>query len=63
MSMKPHEIPEIPSETVRVVCAVFPKGNMDIHLRDTLGAIYQDELSPICIPVAAHCIMGNLTRR
>jgi transposase len=44
MSMKPQEIPEIPAETVRVVRAVFPKGNIYIHLRDTLGAIYQDEL-------------------
>ncbi len=44
MSMKPHPIPEIPAETVRVVRAVFPKGNIYIHLRDTLGTIYQDEL-------------------
>lgn len=42
--MKPHEIPEIPPETVRVVCAVFPKGNLYTHLRDTLGTIYHDEL-------------------
>jgi transposase len=26
------------------VRAVFPKGNIYIDLRDTLGAIYQDEL-------------------
>lgn len=44
MSMKPQPIPEIPPETVRVVRAVFPKGNLYIHLRDTLGSIYQDEL-------------------
>jgi transposase len=44
MSLKPQAIPEIPPETVRVVRAVFPKGNMYIHLRDTLGTIYQDEL-------------------
>jgi transposase len=44
MSMKPQAIPEIPAETVRVVRAVFPKGNSYIHLRDTLGSIYQDEL-------------------
>jgi|GEM_PF-6789829 len=35
MSMKPQPIPEIPAETVRVVRAVFPKGNIYIHLRDT----------------------------
>ncbi len=44
MSMKPQPIPEIPAETVRVVRAVFPKGNIYIHLRDALGTIYQDEL-------------------
>lgn len=44
MSMKPQEIPEIPAETVQVVRAVFPKGNIYILLRDTLGSIYQDEL-------------------
>ena len=44
MSLKPQPIPEIPAETVRVVRAVFPKGNMYIHLRDMLGPIYQDEL-------------------
>jgi transposase len=44
MSMKPQAIPEIPAETVRVVRAVFPKGTSYVHLRDTLGSIYQDEL-------------------
>ena len=44
MSMKSQPIPEIPAETVRVVRAVFPRGNLYIHLRDTLGTIYQDEL-------------------
>lgn len=44
MSMKPQAIPEIPAETVRVVRVVFPKGNIYIRLRDTLGGIYQDEL-------------------
>jgi transposase len=44
MSMKPQAIPEIPPETVRVVQAVFPKGNLYIHLRDSLGTIYQDDL-------------------
>src|SRR5260370_38380025 len=44
MSMKPQPIPEIPPEMVRIVQAVFPKGNIYIHLRDTLGSIYQDEL-------------------
>ena len=42
--MKPQPILEIPSETVRVVHAAFPKGNIYIWLRDNLGTIYQDEL-------------------
>jgi len=42
--MKPQPIPEIPAETVRVVRTIFPKGNFSIDLRDSLGAIYQDEL-------------------
>jgi len=44
MSMKPQPVPQIPEETARVVRAVFPKGNIYIQLRDTLGTIYQDEL-------------------
>lgn len=44
MSMKPQPIPEMPAETVHAVCAVFPKGNISIDLRDSLGTIYQDEL-------------------
>jgi transposase len=51
MSMKPQPIPEIPAETVRVVRAVFPKGNFSIDLRDSLGAIYQDELFADLYPV------------
>jgi transposase len=43
MSMKPQPIPEISPEMVRVVRAVFPKGNVYIHLRDLLGSMYQDE--------------------
>jgi transposase len=44
MCLKPQAIPDVPLEMVRVVRAVFPKGNIYIHLRDNLGAIYQDEL-------------------
>lgn len=44
MSLKPQPIPEIPAETVRVVRAVYPKGNIYIYLHDMLGTIYQDEL-------------------
>lgn len=44
MCLKSQAIPDVPEEMVRVVRAVFPKGNMYIHLRNNLGAIYQDEL-------------------
>jgi len=44
MSLKPQPIPQIPAETVRVVRAAFPKGNLSIPLRDALAPLYQDEL-------------------
>jgi transposase len=44
MSMHSQPIPEIPPETVRVVRAAFPKGNLYLWLRDHLGTVYQDEL-------------------
>lgn len=44
MCLKSQAIPDVPEEMVRVVRAVFPKGNLYIYLRDNLGAIYQDEL-------------------
>ncbi|MEH2078713.1 MAG: hypothetical protein V7K89_01460 [Nostoc sp.] len=30
-------------ETVQVARAAFPKGNMCLQIRDTLGSIYDDE--------------------
>jgi hypothetical protein len=44
MCLKSQMIPDVPAEMVRVVRAVFPKGNLYIHLRDTLGVISRDEL-------------------
>jgi len=43
MSLKSLPIPPIPEEIARVAHAVFPRGNVFIQLRDTLGAIYTDE--------------------
>ncbi len=34
---------EIPEETSKVAKAAFPKGNMYVSLRDTLGRIYEDQ--------------------
>ena len=43
MSLKSLPIPPIPEEIARVAHVVFPRGNVFIQLRDTLGAIYTDE--------------------
>ena len=43
MSLKALPIPPIPEETARVAHAVFPRGNVFMHIRDTLGTIYTDE--------------------
>lgn len=43
MSMHPQDIPDIPIETVQVALASFPKGNIYMQIRDTLGSIFDDE--------------------
>ena len=43
MSLKPMLIPPVPEEIARVAHAVFPRGNVFMQLRDTLGTIYTDE--------------------
>ena len=43
MSLKTLPIPPVPEEMARVAHAVFPRGNVFMQLRDTLGAIYTDE--------------------
>lgn len=43
MSLKPARIPPVPEETARVARAVFPRGNVLMQVRDTLGTIYSDE--------------------
>jgi len=43
MSLKSLPIPPIPEEIARVAHVVFPRGNVFIQVRDTLGAIYTDE--------------------
>jgi transposase len=44
MSLKSLPIPPVPEEIARVAHAVFPRGNVFIQLRDTLGAVYTDEV-------------------
>jgi len=41
--LKPSFDPTIPEETIKVAKAAFPNGNMYLSLRDTLGAIFEDE--------------------
>lgn len=43
MSMQPKEPGEVPTETVRVARAAFPKGSLAIRLRDELGILFTDE--------------------
>ncbi len=43
MSLHPQAIAPIPDETARVAHAIFPKGNVYMHMRDELGTIYQDQ--------------------
>lgn len=41
--MHPQNIPDIPKETLEVARASFPKGNIYMQIRDTLGSIFDDE--------------------
>ena len=43
MSLKPQAIGPVPDETARIARAAYPKGNIYLQLRDTLGTIYEDE--------------------
>ena len=42
MSLHPQPIPTIPEETVRVVHAILPEGNVWLQMRDQLGTVYED---------------------
>ncbi len=42
--LRPDHPAEIPEETIKVAKAAFPRGNMYLSLRDTLGVIFQDEM-------------------
>jgi len=43
MSLKSQAISPVPAETVRVARAAYPKGNLDMQMRDVLGSISTDE--------------------
>ncbi len=52
MSLRPHPMESVPEDTARVARAAFPKGNLYLTLRDTLGTIFSDAdfaaLFPAC---------------
>lgn len=41
--MRPQKIPGIPQQTVEVARASFPKGNIYMQIRDSLGSIFEEE--------------------
>jgi transposase len=43
MSLKPQTIGPVPAETARIARAAYPKGNISLKMRETLGSIYRDE--------------------
>ena len=44
MLMHPQNIPDIPQQTIEVARASFPKGNIYMKIRDTLGSIFESEV-------------------
>jgi len=40
-------IPPVPGDTAAVARAAFPKGNLYLQIRDTLGSIYQDKIASL----------------
>ena len=43
MSMHPQPVGTVLQDTACVAKAAFPKGNLNTHMRDVLGTIYDDE--------------------
>jgi transposase len=43
MSLRPHPMSAVPTETARVAQAAFPKGNLYMTLQDELGTLYMDD--------------------
>ena len=43
MCLKPQSPNSVPEETARIAHAAYPKGNLYMNMRDSLGTIYQDE--------------------
>src|SRR5438105_3869622 len=58
MSLHPHAVEPVPEQTARVARAAFRAGSLAIHLRDELGAIYQDELFAPLFPVRGRAVVA-----
>ncbi len=43
MTLHPKSEWEIPQETARIATSAFPKGNVYMKMRDSLGEIYTDK--------------------
>src|SRR5918911_488399 len=50
MSLQPQVVYLVPQETARVARAAFPKANVDIRMRDSLGMIYDDPMFAVLFP-------------
>ena len=63
MSMKPEPIEPVPEETARIARAAFPKGNLCLRLRNTLGTIYTDPLFADLFPTRGQHAEARLSAR
>ena len=51
MSLQPQVVYLVPEETAHVARAAFPKGNVYMRMRDSLGMIYDDLTFAALFPV------------
>lgn len=54
MTLHPQPVPPIPAQTAQVAHAAFPKGNLYIRLRDTLGVFFTDDDFAALYPRCGH---------
>jgi hypothetical protein len=58
-ALSERTIPAVPQDTARVVRAVFPRGNVLMQLRDTLGTIDSNEAFADLFPSHKVCHPGG----
>lgn len=58
MTLHPQAIPPIPEVTAQVADAAFPKGNLDMRLRDTLGVFFTDNDFATLYPRCGHLALS-----